>query len=343
MINLLLISNPSDYSNPNLDISIFYRQIAKECRLNCFHLPTDAVLEPESTKIIVAPLEWNLSHDRFLKLNAQATELRHLQEFDLVFCRTLKPFPSGYLNQLSRWENFTQFVNNPSRKIEQIEPNFLAKVASKWTPEMLVTDQWQAALAFWEKHQIIVAKQYNSCGGRGVFKIWYEDSQFQINNIFMGTRTFAHFSQVIPYLQGNTEQPLQFVRYLNQVHQGDKRIIVVDGEIYGAFIRRSKSGHWINNISGDGECFLAEISDLEREAIEQTIIHYQSRNLRTLGYDFLMDEAENWRISEINVGNIGGFARLEQLTGQPIMQQLINWLIDFARHCQKARSTQQIC
>ncbi len=61
------------------------------------------------------------------------------------------------------------------------------------------------------------------------------------------------------------------------------------------------------------------------------MIHYQQRGLHTLGYDFLLDDQGSWCISEINAGNIGGFARLEQLTGKPIMKKLIDWLITFAQ------------
>lgn len=141
---------------------------------------------------------------------------------------------------------------------------------------------------------------------------------------------YSDFYEVINYLQGTTGTPIQLVRYLQHVQQGDKRIVVVDGEIYGAYLRRSKSGHWVNNVSGDGECLLAEITDAEKNAIAHTVKAYQTLGLYTLGYDFLLDDDGIWRISEINAGNIGGFARLEQLTQTPIMARFIDWLINFA-------------
>ena len=127
------------------------------------------------------------------------------------------------------------------------------------------------------------------------------------------------------------------MRYLSRVNQGDKRIVVVDGEIYGAFLRRSKTGHWVNNVSGDGECVLAEISDFEKDAIADTMGAYQERGLHTLGYDFLQDDNGIWRISEINARNIGGFARLEELTQTPVMECFIDWLISFAQSSRSAR------
>lgn len=331
-INFLTICNPNSYQNSSLDIPIFYQQVAADSRINFWHLPTNNVWKKSlnSNQIRVASIRNKLTYKQFLQLNCQANQGLNLEDLDLIFCRTLKPFPENYLQQLSTWEKNVHFVNSPTNKIKQIEADFLLKVASDYLPETIITDNWQEALIFWEKQQIIVAKQVNSCGGRGIFKIWYQDGLFLVDNILLGTKTFNNFAAVIRYTQGKTNQPLQLVRYLHQVNCGDKRIIVVDGEIYGAYIRRSKSGYWVNNVSGDGKCFLANVSDLEKEAIEKTVIHYQKRGLHTLGYDFLLNDEGNWQISEINAGNIGGFASLEKLTGKPVMQKFIDWLIEFA-------------
>jgi len=332
-MNILLISNPGLYPSMNFDVPNCYQVISQKKRVNLFHLDSQQVMkqEPESDCILATKVTNRLTHQDFLELENRPKKSYLLQDFGLVFCRTLKPFPTGYLDRLSSWEKITKFVNSPSRKKEQISADFLYKVAKNWIPETTVTNDWQEAKRFWEKHQTIVSKQVNSCGGRGVFKIWHEDGLFQVDNFQVGLRSFPHFSEVINYCKGSTEAPLQLVRYLDRVNQGDKRVVVVDGEIYGAYLRRSKTGHWVNNVSGDGECLLAEISDFERNAIADTVGAYQERGLHTLGYDFLQDDDGRWCISEINAGNIGGFARLEELTQTPVMDRFIDWLIDFAK------------
>ncbi len=332
-MKLLSICNPAAYNRPSLDVPIYYQQLARDTRVKSFHIPTEEVLTQKSSfpLLQVASVAGELPYREFLNLNATVNQQCSLAEVDLVFCRTLKPFPTGYLNTLSHWEKQIKFVNSPKGIREQIQPDFLGKAASKFTPAMIVTKDLAEALAFFEQHQTIVAKQFNSCGGRGVFKIYYHNSSFQVDNLFLGTREFSDFSQVMNYLQSTTSKPLLFVRYLTRVDAGDKRIVVVDGEIYGAYIRRSQSGHWVHNVSGDGECFLAEISDGEKEAIAGTFEYYRRYGIHTLGYDFLLDEDHNWCISEINAGNVGGFSRLEQLTNKPVMNQLISWLIEFSQ------------
>ncbi|MEM9138140.1 MAG: YheC/YheD family protein [Cyanobacteria bacterium P01_F01_bin.42] len=332
-MKLLSICDPSRYQRPPLDVPAFYRCLSLDPQIDFSHIPVANVFGAAKTLplVKVAPSTGDLPYDDFLKLGEKADGPERLSNVDLVFCRTLKPFPPGYLDQLSDWESWTSFVNRPSAKKEQMKPDFLLKIAKDFIPEALITSDWQAALAFFEAHQVIVAKQQNSCGGRGVYKIWYQDQVFHADNLLRGTQTFSSFSQLITALLEGTPEPLQLYRYLNRVDAGDKRVVVVDGELYGCYLRRSKSGHWVNNVSGDGECTLAEITSDEVEAIQQTVGKYQQLGLHTLGYDFLQDDDGIWRISEINAGNIGGFARLELLTGEPVMERLASWLCEFAQ------------
>ena len=332
--NFLIISNPQPYRDRFGDVPIFYRHLAREKRINLFHLDTKQVLKtnPNSLNIDVTEVLNDLSYEQFLELSDRPKSRYALNQFDLAFCRSLKPFANKYLERLSNWEKQLLFVNSPSRKIEQIAADFLLKVARKWIPETIVTADYETAFSFWEKHQTIIAKQTNSCGGKGVYKIWYQKGSFWVDNFIQGQRSFNSFAEVLSFITNQTSEPLQLVRYLNNVQQGDKRVVVVDGEIYGAYVRRSKSGHWVNNVSGDGECLLASITATEKEAIADTVAAYQSRGLHTLGYDFLQDDDGVWRISEINAGNIGGFARLEQLTQTPVMARFVDWLITFSEN-----------
>ena len=335
-MKLLSLCDPTRYRRAPLDVPTFYQRLSQDERVEFYHLPSPKVFGQAvsgKTALSVPAIASNqaLTYSDFLALGNQPSQRLNLSTVDLVFCRTLKPFSAGYLDQLARWETVTRFVNSPTGKQTQMRADFLSEVAGDYIPDTLVTASCAEAIAFFEQHQTIVAKQANSCGGRGVFKIWYQDGYFQVDNILTGAGTFATFSQVMQFLQNGQTEPLQFCRYLHRTQEGDKRVVVVDGEIYGSYLRRSKSGHWVNNVSQDGECTLAEITDDERIAIQQTVGRYQALGLHTLGYDFLRDDDGTWKISEINAGNIGGFARLELLTGDPVMGRFTDWLLHFSK------------
>ncbi|NEO86132.1 MAG: hypothetical protein F6J87_18030 [Spirulina sp. SIO3F2] len=332
-MKLLAICDPSRYKRKPLDVPHFYLQAARDRQTDFYHIPTPQVFTqpPTSPWIQVAPANTIETYDEFLALEDFANQNLALRDLDLIFCRTLKPFPVGYLAQLQQWEKFAKFVNSPTGIEQQIQSQFLLQVAQDYIPETIVTNHWQVALEFFEHHKIIVAKRPNSCGGRGVFKIEYRDRAFHVDHFSQGSYTFADFDAVMAYVQRDPSENLIFMKYLTGVTAGDKRIVVVDGEIYGAYLRRSESGHWVNNISGDGQSTLATVTTDERAAIAATVGHYKKLGLHTLGYDFLQDAHGNWCISEINAGNIGGFAWLEMLTGQPVMAKFISWLRDFAQ------------
>jgi len=331
-MRLLSICDPTRYNSRPLDVPNFYHRLSLDSRVKFYHIPTPLVFKEVLPKVEAIKSSGELDYPRFLTLNSINPKQINLQDIDVVFCRTLKPFPPGYLDCLTMWEEFTHFVNCPSSKKEQLKPNFLLDLAQDYMPDGIVTGEWTEALAFFEKFQTIVAKQSNSCGGRGVFKIWYQNSVFYVDNFITGIKIFNKFADVMNHLQVGQTEEIQFCRYLKHTDAGDKRVVVVNGEIYGSYLRKSKSGHWVNNVSHDGECTIADINDDEIEAIECTVNHYQDLGLHTLGYDFLLDDDGTWRISEINVGNIGGFARLELLTGKPVMNHLISWLLEYAQN-----------
>lgn len=330
-MKLLSICDPTRYGSPPLDVPTFYQKLSLDPRVEFYHIPTPQVFTSQFPNVQTAPSAGELSYDMFLALGDQAQRWLSLHEIDVIFCRTLKPYPPDYLDVLASWERIARFINRPSGKKEQMKSEFLLRVAQDYIPETMITTDWTEALTFFEQFQVIVAKQANSCGGRGVFKIWYQEGRFHLDNIVTGKQSWPTFASVMAALQAGQTEPLQFCRYLTRTDAGDKRVVVVDGEIYGSYLRRSKSGHWVNNVSSDGVCTLTDITADELDAIRHTVGQYQARGLHTLGYDFLLDDDGTWRISEINAGNIGGFARLELLTGEPVMDRLITWMVDYAQ------------
>jgi glutathione synthase len=328
-INVVFICDPASFPREDSDISRTYRATARDPRINLFHLPTAGVTGAD--RVVVAPIEQGeLSHDAYLNLNAKACRVMPVSAFDIMFCRTEKPFPPGYLDKLGRWLGRTQFLNNPLNKKMQILPGYVDRIAPAFTPETTVAHSLETLEAFLAQHGTIVAKQPNSYGGRGVYKIWTNADDFLTDHVRYGVRRFATLSDLFFYVRGGWEA-IELVRFLPRVTEGDKRVVVIDGQIYGAYLRRSKTGHWVHNVSSsDSKCYLTEIGEFERRAIAETVPYYRQQGFYTLGYDFLTNDDGRWIISEINVGNIGGVARLEQLTGDPMIDRFLSWIIAFA-------------
>ena len=108
------------------------------------------------------------------------------------------------------------------------------------------------------------------------------------------------------HITKSSSEHILLMAYLPRVTEGDRRIVVMGGEIFGTNNRRSKSGHWIQNMSFGSTYELMTVTDEDRRLMEATASYYQQAGIRLLGYDLLLDNNGTWKVSEINAGNIGG-------------------------------------
>jgi L-amino acid N-acyltransferase YncA/glutathione synthase/RimK-type ligase-like ATP-grasp enzyme len=328
---MLLLSDPATYPQSESDVPCFYRSVSRDSGICAFHASPAQVLAASDLSLEAMPLPTHLKPPKFLALPDLPPRRLDLDAVQVVFCRTLKPFPRGYLEQLRRWESKVRFLNRPSSKLRQMQSSFLPQLALPYLPETLVSCDPDQVGYFLDEHGEIVAKRANSTGGRGVFRIRRHGGQLLCDGIEHGMRLFADLPSLLAELEQDHVEPLLFSRFLTRVHEGDKRVLVVGGQIHGAYLRRSASGHWINNLSHDGRCRPAVVTAAELEAIADTAPCYGRMGLHVLGYDFLTGEDGQPRIGEINVGNIGGFASVERLYGMPAMERLLAWIKGFAR------------
>lgn len=334
-MRLLFISEPSAYKYPTSDkpmtndVPMTYERAAKHPGIEFFHLPAHHVTGEDTIK--VAPVPGDLDYWGYLKLNDLATEEMSVDSFDLVFDRTLKPFTDGHVERLALWEHRMPFLNRPSSKIPQIQSGFLQQVAGPFIPPMLATAEASEATPFLDEHGTIVAKRPGSCGGRGVYKMWRRGDQVLTDHAEFGTVSHLSLEDAFLYVQGTPGVLMDLVRFLPRVVEGDKRIITVNGEVWGALNRKAAHDHWVNNLmvsdGGEGSFEIAEVTHQDRAALDYILPQYQARELRILAIDFLMADDGTWLISEINAGNIGSMNKIERLTGEPLLDKFLDWMI----------------
>ena len=93
-MNLLLTSDPARCGDAAMDVPAFYRAACRRPGWSVHHCPTHRVVGGDPDRLPVVPLPADLSHRQFLELNHWATAAISLKQVDLVFCRSLKPFPA---------------------------------------------------------------------------------------------------------------------------------------------------------------------------------------------------------------------------------------------------------
>ena len=326
MMKILCIANPNVYQHAITDVPLSYARLAAHPDVELYHAETETMMEP-GPSLNVIPIHAGFMPDEFGTLPTRDPVRMKAKDFDIAFCRTLKPFPIGYLDQLSQWSHDVPFVNDPSGIARQLDVGFLLETASQFTPPALVTNKQDIAQGFLNEHGMMVVKQSNSCGGRGVYKVSTENhGAFVTDNVMETPRTFHSFSEMFLHVTKGSSEHILLMSYLPRVTEGDRRIVVMDGETFGTYIRRSKSGHWVQNVSFGSTCELMPVTEEDRRMVEATAPYYQQAGIRLLGYDLLLDNSGTWKISEINAGNIGGLFRLEYLGIKGVTDRFVDRL-----------------
>ncbi len=325
-MKLLCITDP--LTHPPADATVeLYNRLAEDPRFELFHLEAGRV--GSGFGIPVTPIPRALAFHEFQRLADWPSASAEFTDFELAFSRADRPYPPGYLEALVRHEKRTRFVARPSSVRDHGDRVFYRSVASPFMPAGIVTRSARPAREFIRFHKKVVVKQNQSYGGKGVAKLWCEGTQWFIDRPGTPRQEHPSLERLLEALFASDSEPFEFVRYLERVAEGDKRVLVIDGEIYGGFLRVATDGGWINNISSGGVARPATVTPREEEIIGATWRAYQERGLFALGYDFLMDDSGEWILSEINVGNLAGFGELEQTSGLPAFDRLLDWLAAF--------------
>lgn len=314
---------------PGSDVIRFYQALARDQAFESFHLPLPALrasLETgDSGRLSALRLSDRAAASLWTAEPQSALQLLPAERFDLLFCRTLKPFPPRHLELLRQLEPLTRFLNRPSSKIRQLASWFLADIAGSFTPPSRLIRSAEALAEVLDLWGDVVIKRPNSTQGRGVSRLRRSGRAVQLSQGLREVETFPSLEPVMGLI-GDVSEEWLVMPFLSGTCKGDKRVLVVDGEVIAGYRRRSRSGHWINNVSFDAACELEAVSEDERCVVASTAPSYRSMGMRVLGYDFLTGDRGEPVVSEINVGNIGGFSRVTDLGGPDAMQQLLGWM-----------------
>ena len=152
-----------------------------------------------------------------------------LSSADVVLMRQDPPFDMAYITAthiLERIHPKTLVVNDPGQVRNAPEKLFVTEFA-EFIPPTLITSDLREIRAFRDEHKDIIIKPLYGNGGAGVFRVKPDDENFGA--------LMEMFTQFF-------REPVIVQRYLPEVRQGDKRIILVDGEFAGAINRVPASG-----------------------------------------------------------------------------------------------------
>jgi glutathione synthase len=223
-----------------------------------------------------------------------------LSAADVVLMRQDPPFDMAYISAthiLERLHPKTLVVNDPREVRNAPEKLFVTEFADLIPPTLITSDAIEIR-EFRERHKDIILKPLYGNGGAGVFRIGPHDE-----NLGALLEMFTQFYR----------EPVIVQRYLPEVRQGDKRIILVDGEFAGAINRVPAKGEARSNMHVGGRPEKTELTPREMEICAKIGPELKRRGLIFTGIDVI-----GGCLTEINVTSPTGIHEVKRFGGQDI-------------------------
>ena len=220
-------------------------------------------------------------------------------DIDVVLMRQDPPFDLGYITAthlLERLAGTTLVVNDPA-SVRNAPEKVMVLDYARFMPATFIARRLEDVRRFHVAHPgDLVVKPLHGNGGKAVFRIPADGSN-------LGALTEL-FGQVWP-------EPFMVQPFLPSVSEGDKRIVLVDGEFAGAINRKPGEGEFRSNLAVGGSAEAAQLTAREEEICAAMGPELKARGLVFVGIDVIGGQ---W-LTEINVTSPTGIVAIDRFNG----------------------------
>jgi len=263
-----------------------------------YYTPLDLALHGDKLLARGQSLKVEDKHGAHFALSNPRTE--NLGALDVVLLRQDPPFDMAYITTthlLERIHPKTLVVNDPASVRNAPEKLFVLDFLDLMPPT-LVTRSLADVQAFRAEYKDIIVKPLYGNGGAAVFRIRPED---------------GNLGSLVELFQTVFREPFMVQEFRAEVKEGDKRIILVDGEIAGAINRVPQAGETRSNLHVGGTATPIELNDRDREICARLKPELKRRGLIFTGIDVIGPF-----ITEINVTSPTGIRQVKKFGGNDI-------------------------
>ena len=224
-----------------------------------------------------------------------------LKNYDAIFLRLPHPIQKGFWDHLKSVFPERCIINQPTG-IQQSSNKAFLLTLTEWCPPMALCTNREEVMAIAKKFPIVL-KPLEGYGGAGIVKI--SDSKAWLG------RDEINLSEFLENMERENRSFLA-MKFLKNVDQGDKRIVVINGEVIGASLRMPPKGSWLCNASQGGQSVLAALTEREKAMALDLTQKLKAIGVLFFGFDTLVDDAGQRVLSEVNTLSIGGIRQIGQ-------------------------------
>jgi glutathione synthase len=266
------------------------------------------------TQVELTPVQaidgrWVVS-DNWYQLGEKS--LQPLETMDAVFMRTDPPVNIPYL-----YGTFLLDYINPDKTLVVNSPRALRSANEKMyalqfkdaIPETIVSQNKEVIRKFVSENAIAILKPLGGKAGEGILMLDAGD---------------RNFNSLIEISTQQGQIPVMIQQYLPEAKEGDKRIILLNGEPIGAVNRIPTGNEFRGNMAVGGRVAKTEITEREKQICEQLAPVLQREGLYFVGIDVI-----GGYLTEINVTSPTGVREIDLLNGVNLGKQVIEWVANF--------------
>jgi glutathione synthase len=226
-------------------------------------------------------------------------ESRTLSHFSAVMMRTDPPFDIEYLNTtwlLSAAERQGAKVFNCPAAVRDHSEKLSITEFPELIPPTIVTRELEAIDAFHQEHRDIVIKPLDGMGGMGVFRVGADG---------------LNLASIVETLGENGRRTLMAQRFLPEITQGDKRVLLIGGEVVPFALARIPQGNEIRgNLATGGKGLAMPLNESEKKISQYLAPILNQRGLFLVGLDMI-----GGYLTEINVTSPTCFVEITEQSG----------------------------
>lgn len=251
--------------------------------------------EPTSAEELAAAL----SERRTRRVHVEVAEL------DLLMLRAAPLHPTVLGFAMRAKDLGVQVVNDPDGIARVAQKSWLPTVPGARTPRCVVTQSQGEALMFYERHRDgVVVKPARGSGGRGVS--------------FVAPGEPASLEEAFRSAQAHGAGYVVVQGYLSGGDLGERRLVWLDGEVIGGYLRRRAPGEFRHNLKQGGVAEPLLVSAADQDLVEPLAGPLRTKGIRLAGIDVI-----DGYIIEVNAVNPGGTFHADRLNGSDLSEQVI--------------------
>jgi len=231
-----------------------------------------------------------------------------LATLDVLFMRKDPPVDAAYLHATYILDRLPMRVLqiNPARALQRHCEKLIPLNFPGLQPETLVTRSAQQLEAFIERLGQVVVKPLDDCSGRGIYTLTPHDPNRR---------------SLIAQVTAGGSRFVQAQRYLPEIAEGDKRVLLLGGEVLGWLRRVPTTGDFRSNVNAGGRCLPCELTEADRDVCRRLGPWLRAEGIHFAGVDLVGDY-----VLEVNITSPSCLREMNDLTGQKLERQVIDYV-----------------